>query len=160
MSAGAAFLVLLVAGALWLWRGGNPSNVTLPSPAENAARVESSRDAAASLTDDADVITRAFKAEKSDVMVECTATVKKVLPDDNETPRHQRLIVILRNDHTVLIAHNIDLAERVPIKVGEKLRFRGEYEWNQEGGVIHWTHHDPGDRREGGWIEHDGVRYE
>jgi hypothetical protein len=37
---------------------------------------------------------------------------------------------------------------------------RGEYEWSDRGGTMHWTHHDPKRWREGGWIEHRGVHYE
>ena len=82
-----------------------------------------------------------------------------MLADDSEGSRHQRFIVRLPNDHTVLIAHNIDLAQRVPLKMGDAVSFYGEYEWNDRGGVVHWTHHDPRNRREGGWIEHKGTTY-
>jgi hypothetical protein len=42
---------------------------------------------------------------------------------------------------------------------GDEVRFRGQYEWNERGGVIHWTHHDPDGRRPGGWLRHDGATY-
>ena len=37
---------------------------------------------------------------------------------------------------------------------------RGQHEWNEKGGVLRWTHHDPEGRHPGGWIESGGVRVE
>ena len=96
----------------------------------------------------------------SGVMIDATGTVSKVLSDDNEGSRHQRFILELPSGHTVLVAHNIDLAERVPLASGDRVSIHGQYEWNDRGGVLHWTHHDPAGRHEGGWIEHSGQRYE
>lgn len=110
-------------------------------------------------TDDADVIAQAYRAKRSSVMVEVGGVVTKSLPDDNEGSRHQRFIVRLSNGLTVLIAHNIDLAPYVPLEEGDTVYIKGEYEWNDQGGVIHWTHHDPGKRHPDGWIEHNGERY-
>ena len=105
-------------------------------------------------------VERAFADRASEVMVEASGRIKKMLPDDNEGSRHQRLIVELSSGHTVLISHNIDLAPRVPADEGDTIRFYGQYEWSDQGGVVHWTHHDPKKWREGGWIEHAGRRYE
>jgi len=86
-------------------------------------------------------------------------TVKRSLPDDNEGSRHQRFILALADGRTLLVAHNIDLAQRVPVKSGDRVSLRGRYESNTRGGVVHWTHHDPDRRRSGGWIEFNGKRY-
>ena len=60
----------------------------------------------------------------------------------------------------MLIAHNIDLASRIEgIRAGDKVTFYGEYEWNENGGVVHSTHDDPQGQLVGGWIEHNGRRY-
>ncbi|MEM7394324.1 MAG: DUF3465 domain-containing protein [Verrucomicrobiota bacterium] len=107
------------------------------------------------------VIENAYKNRQSDVQVETSGMVEKILPDDNEGSRHQKFIVRLASDHTVLIAHNIDLAPRVAgIREGDTVRFAGEYEWTERGGVVHWTHHDPRGKHPGGWIEHAGRVYE
>lgn len=110
--------------------------------------------------DDADLIRAATRSERSGFMVEIPATVDRLLADDDEGSPHQRFIVRLSNGLTVLVAHNLDLAERVPARSGDALRVVGQYEWNDRGGVIHWTHDDPGGRRQGGRIEHAGTIYE
>lgn len=86
-------------------------------------------------------------------------TVKRSLPDDNEGSRHQRFILTLADGKTLLVAHNIDLAKRVPLKKGDTVTLHGRYETNARGGVLHWTHHDPDGRRSGGWVELNGERY-
>lgn len=89
------------------------------------------------------------------------ARVSRVLPDDNDGGRHQKFIIQTAPGQTVLIAHNIDLAPRIPtLQVGDIIEFFGEYEWNEKGGVIHWTHHDPANRHAHGWLKHNGAVYQ
>jgi hypothetical protein len=102
----------------------------------------------------------AYAEQRSGLWLETRGRVSRVLRDDNEGSRHQKFILELDDGHTVLVAHNIDLARRVPARVGTSLVVRGRYEWNKRGGVIHWTHHDPDGREQGGWVEVQGIRYQ
>lgn len=98
---------------------------------------------------------------RSGQQVQGQGTVSRILADDNNGSRHQRFILRVPPGKTLLVAHNIDLAPRIPsLRVGDTVSFFGEYEWNEKGGVIHWTHHDPQGRHPGGWLEHDGQRYQ
>lgn len=111
--------------------------------------------------DDADKIVKYYKNKSFKKMVSVQAIVTKILEDDVYKPRHQRFIVELSNQHTVLITHNIDLAPRVSgINEGDQVIVIGQYEWNERGGVIHWTHHDPQGLRQGGRIIHNGNTYQ
>lgn len=102
-----------------------------------------------------------FEHRQSDVQVRGEGVVVRLLSDDNKGSRHQRFILELPSGHTLLIAHNIDLAPRIDtLKKGDRVEFFGEYEWNERGGVIHWTHHDPKGRHVGGWLKHDGRVYQ
>ncbi|MCG9658335.1 DUF3465 domain-containing protein [Vibrio mediterranei] len=104
---------------------------------------------------------RAYENQQSDLQVKSEGTVSRVLSDDNKGSRHQRFILRLDSRQTLLVAHNIDLAPRIPdLKVGDRVQFYGEYEWNNKGGVIHWTHHDPRNRHEHGWLKHQGKVYQ
>ena len=103
---------------------------------------------------------RLKESQQSGIMVTSRGVIERTLSDDNEGSRHQRFIVRVGPRQTVLISHNIDLAPRVPISVGDSVIFRGQYEWNPQGGVIHWTHHDPAGRHAAGWIEHNSTRFE
>ena len=107
------------------------------------------------------VLKQAFENEQSDIQVEGEGTVWKTLPDDNKGTRHQRFILKLSSGQTLLGAHNIDLADKIKgLKKGDKVAFYGEYEWSEQGGVIHWTHHDPAGRHEDGWLKHGGQVYQ
>ena len=106
-------------------------------------------------------IGRAFNTRTSDVQVEGEGIITRILSDDLAGRRHQRFIVRLKSGQTVLIAHNIDIAPRVAgLQEGDGVRFYGEYVWNEEGGVIHWTHHDPEGRHAAGWLKHNGRTYQ
>ncbi|MGB3766247.1 MAG: DUF3465 domain-containing protein [Phormidesmis sp.] len=107
-------------------------------------------------------VLHAYKNQLSNVIVEdVSGTVDKLLTDDLEGSRHQRFILRVTPGHTVLVVHNIDLAPRVnDLREGDRLSVKGEYEWNDRGGLIHWTHRDPNSRHEDGWIIHGNVRYE
>ncbi len=111
--------------------------------------------------DDAYKIESAYATQTSDLQVSSSGTVVKLLPDDNKGSRHQRFILKLSNNQTVLVAHNIDLAPKITsLRRGDIVEFNGEYEWNNKGGVIHWTHHDPAGRHQDGWLKHNGSIYE
>lgn len=108
-----------------------------------------------------EAVVDAFERKRSNVVIECQFEVFKLLPDDNVGDRHQKMLLQLPGkSQTVLLAHNIDLASRVPAQVGDLLTVRGEYEYNDKGGVVHWTHHDPRGKHPAGWIDCRGERYE
>jgi hypothetical protein len=102
-----------------------------------------------------------FTQNDAGKQVQGNGVVTRVLTDDNDGSRHQRFIIRLASGQTLLVAHNIDLAPRVgSIAVNDTVAFNGEYEWNSQGGVVHWTHHDPDGRHVGGWLKHQGRTYQ
>ena len=106
-------------------------------------------------------VEQAFAQKKSDVWVQGTGVVTKLLPDDNKGSRHQKFLVRINVAQTLLFAHNIDLSPRIDaLKVGDSIEFKGEYVFNPKGGVIHWTHRDPKGQHQGGWIKHQGNTFE
>ena len=108
-----------------------------------------------------DALVNAYKSKRSQVWVEGIGVVKKLLADDNKGSRHQKFLVTINAEQTLLFSHNIDLAPRVDdLNVGDIVEFKGEYVYNPKGGVMHWTHHDPDGNKQGGWIKHHGKTYE
>ena len=107
------------------------------------------------------VLKNAFAKGIGDIQVLVKANVVRVLPDDTKGDQHQRFIVELNSGQKILVAHNIDLAPRVSgLKNKDSVIIHGEYEWNNKGGVIHWTHKDSRGKHIDGWIERMGVKYE
>ena len=102
----------------------------------------------------------AYSKKQSDVQVSGQGVVAKLLPDDNQGARHQKFLVRINTEQTLLFAHNIDLAERLPVKVGDAVSFNGEYVYNPKGGIVHWTHLDPQGNHTPGWIMLQGKKYQ
>lgn len=103
-----------------------------------------------------------FAAHRSNVEVTAHGTVERLLSDErSDTGTHQRFILRVEGStHTLLITNNVSIGTRVPVAVGDDVVVHGEYVWNDQGGLVHFTHHDPALTHEGGWIERQGVRYE
>lgn len=111
--------------------------------------------------DSDEVIARAYAEQRGDLQVSGSGVVIRVLSDDDDGGRHQRFILELDSGQTLLVAHNIDVAPRVStLAEGDRIEFHGVYEWNEEGGVIHWTHRDPVGEHEAGWLKHMGIVYQ
>ncbi len=107
-----------------------------------------------------DAAARAFQNHSSGIRLKGDGVVTRVLADDNDGSRHQRFILRLASGQTLLIAHNIDIAPRVAaLQPGDTVAFNGVYEWNAEGGTVHWTHHDPSGQHPTGWLKHNGATY-
>lgn len=106
-------------------------------------------------------LANAFSNHESNLQVSGQGVVTRLLPDDNSGSRHQKFIIKLPSGQTLLIPHNIDLAPRInSLREGDIVEFYGEYEWNEKGGVVHWTHRDPNGSHEAGWLQHQGNRYQ
>lgn len=105
-------------------------------------------------------IEKAYLSKQSNVQVEGSGKVAKVLADDTKGIPHQKFILKLSTNATVLVAHNIDLSKKIyDLKTGDTVEFSGEYEWNNKGGILHWTHHDPSKKHQDGWLKHNGIIY-
>jgi hypothetical protein len=113
-------------------------------------------------TADNAAIQRDYVDHRSAVEVTAQGTVTSVLADDTgPSGRHQRFIIRLSGaTQTVLIENNLDVGQRVPVATADDVTVHGEYIWNDQGGLIHYTHHDPAPGHEGGWIERKGIRYQ
>ncbi|MCF7969747.1 MAG: DUF3465 domain-containing protein [Methylococcaceae bacterium] len=153
-----ALLLLIAAGfALNEFLAQNPDFI--PSTEEQSTTTSTLLPA--STKSNTQALIEAYQKRQSDVQVHGSGTVIRTLADDKKGSQHQRFLVKLSSGNTLLIAHNIDLAPRInTLRVGDRIEFYGEYQWNEKGGVVHWTHRDPRDNHESGWLKHNGSTYQ
>jgi Protein of unknown function (DUF3465) len=127
----------------------------------NIESVPVSSPTAASSHLDAGAITEAYGARRNLPQVQGSGVVTKVLKDDTKGLKHQKFLLKVSDNITILIAHNIDLAPRVDdIKAGDVVEFKGEYIYTPKGGTVHWTHKDPRGHHIAGWLKNNGKTYE
>ncbi len=145
-------LLLVLIGGLWLYQQFPFDLTRQPS--------NTSKSSNQSVKEERSHIRSLYDAQHSGVMVSTVGNVTRILKDDNDGSRHQRFLVEVSEGLTLLVAHNIDLAPRVPLQIDDRVSMYGQYEWNHKGGVLHWTHHDPNKRHPEGWIMHQGKKYQ
>lgn len=85
-----------------------------------------------------------------------------IFPDRSSSSGvHEQFIIRLSSGEITLeVEHNISIARRVPVNLGDRVVVHGEYIWNSKGGLIHFTHHDPQGTHEGGYITDNGATYD
>lgn len=149
-------IILLIAAYFGLDLSGHKQNQSPSSVMPEAQHTETTLS-----NNGVDTIKAAYEQRQSNVQVQGSGRVKAILRDDNDGSRHQKFILVLKNGLSILVAHNIDLAPKIPnLKKGDTVEFYGEYEYNPKGGVLHWTHRDPQNRHESGWLKHDEQIYQ
>ena len=110
---------------------------------------------------DDQILKNAYENKISDIQVHGLGSVTKELSDDTSGNKHQRFILKLTSGQTLLISHNIDISTKIDtLFVNDSVEFYGEYVWNSEGGLVHWTHHDPNHKHTDGWLKHKGIKYD
>ncbi|MEQ1488796.1 MAG: DUF3465 domain-containing protein [Methylotenera sp.] len=126
----------------------------------NAQPIESAQ-VSATTGMDAGAIVEAYGAHRNLPQVQGSGIVTKVLKDDTKGLQHQKFLLKVSDNITILIAHNIDLAPRVAdIHESDTVGFKGEYIYTPKGGTVHWTHKDPRGKHAAGWLQHNGKTYE
>jgi hypothetical protein len=90
--------------------------------------------------------------------VTVSGTVTQLLPDsDGPAGPHEDFMMTI-SGHRVEVDHNLTLAPRVPVKVGDVVSLHGQFEPDPGHPDIHYTHHAT-DSHPGGWIKLDGHKY-
>lgn len=138
----AAGLVVVVGGSVYLRLQSHTVSVTT---AQREGRVGCAS------------VRQSFDHGQSGVWLALTARVTRLLPDAYGKYQHQRFIVACSSGLTVEIVNDVSVGRRAPVSPGDQISVRGEYIWNPEGGLIHFTHH--GGSGEGGWILLRGKIY-
>ena len=107
------------------------------------------------------ILERALQNKSQDQLLVVVGWVTAIQPDgQQEGVRYQRFEVRLTNRQRLLIEHDLQQAPRVEgLKPGSELLIRGRYFWNEQGGILRYTHHDPEKQRPDGWIRFKHRNY-
>ena len=103
----------------------------------------------------------AFEQGRTGIWVSGHGTVAQVIGDERIAgSTNQRMTVAVGDELNLIVRHSLDMSDRVPVEQGDTISFHGLYEWNGRGGIINFTHFDQDQPGQGGWIRHEGTRYD
>jgi hypothetical protein len=82
------------------------------------------------------------------------AKVVKLLRNDNKGAKHQRWQIMINKEIILTVIYNLDLAEKVPLSVGDEIDLAGEliFGSKKHDPILHWTHADPQRKRMDGYV--------
>jgi hypothetical protein len=112
--------------------------------------------------DDAAVCS-AYRAGRSHVEVVADGRVTRVLGlRSGRVSSHEGFLMRLRSgcNLVVRVEANAAFTGAIPLRRGDRVLVKGEYEYYPLGGVIHWTHRAIGGRHEGGFVDVRGRMYD
>ena len=104
-----------------------------------------------------DRLLSAFSEGRTGVWVSGHGVVVRGLSSDENS---QRFLVRVDDELSLVVRHSTEASGVVPIERGDRIAFQGRYEFHGGGGEILFTHADPDQPGGGGWILHDGNRYD
>lgn len=103
----------------------------------------------------------AFEQGRTGVWVSGHGIVAQLIGDETVSgERHQRMVVNVDGRLDLIVRHSTEQSERIPVAQGDTVAFQGRYEWSGRGGVVGFTHHDPEQPGDGGWIRYQGTTYD
>jgi hypothetical protein len=89
------------------------------------------------------------------------AVVMLIEPEKAASERRQKFVVRLASGNMILVRHDTDTAAAIEdLKLGDTVRFAGEYTFGQNGDEISNTFADPTGAHKSGWIRHNGRTYQ
>jgi hypothetical protein len=104
-----------------------------------------------------------YASGTSDAEVVAQGTVLGVLGTHNgPSGEHEGFLLKLTQqcDLMLRVETNVDITGPVPLRAGETVTVKGQFEDDPGGGVIHWTHRDPSGRHVAGYVLAGGKYYE
>lgn len=103
----------------------------------------------------------AFEQGRTGVWVSGHGTVAQLIGDENFAGEvNQRMVVNVADSLDLIVRHSVESSDRVPVTQGDTIAFQGRYEFSGRGGFVGYTHNDPEQPGDGGWIRHEGTTYE
>ncbi|HET9030097.1 MAG TPA: DUF3465 domain-containing protein [Candidatus Aquilonibacter sp.] len=105
----------------------------------------------------------AYGGQLTNGEVVADGTVRQILGERRgRSGDHEGYLIQLGGDCDLVlkVETNTDITGPIPLRPGERVVVKGVYIYNPMGGLIHWTHHDPGGRHEGGFVKAGGLLYQ
>jgi hypothetical protein len=107
----------------------------------------------------------AWRSERSRVEVTANGSVSRILGTrSGRSGVHEGFLLHLSgaggHGLTVRVEDNVDLTGPIPLEPGEAATVRGEYIYDERGGLIHYTHRDPRGYHAAGYVQVAGRIYQ